>query len=99
MKHIFLQDPIGFAERGENPTVIGKMKSGYAVIGLTQFLPGYCLLLRAPRVNDLTDLDIKSRSEFLVDMSILGEAIKEVCKPIRINYSLNFRSLIFRTKP
>ncbi|MEK5058011.1 hypothetical protein BK126_06950 [Paenibacillus sp. FSL H7-0326] len=88
MKHNFLSDPIGFADRGENPTVITKMKSGYAVIGLTQFLPGYCLLIRAPKVNELTDLEYGDRNDFLLDMSLLGDALKEVCKPMRINYSI-----------
>lgn len=39
------KDRIGSALRGENPTVIARMKTGFAVIGDTQFLPGYCLLL------------------------------------------------------
>lgn len=86
--HKFLNDPIGYADRDENPTVLRKMKSGYAVIGLTQFLPGYCLLLKAPQVNELTDLNYRERSEFLMDMSLLGDAIKEVCDPLRVNYSI-----------
>jgi hypothetical protein len=45
------RDRIGSALRGENPMVLAKMKSGFAVIGDTQFLPGYCLLLAYPRVE------------------------------------------------
>ena len=32
-------DRIGSSERGENPRVMVKMKSGFAVIGDNQFLP------------------------------------------------------------
>lgn len=76
------------ALKGENPTVIIRMKSGFAVLGDTQFLPGYCVLLRYPSVSSLNDISIEERTEFLVDMSILGDAIIEVCKPMRINYEI-----------
>jgi diadenosine tetraphosphate (Ap4A) HIT family hydrolase len=81
-------DRIGSAVRGENPTVLAKMKSGYAVIADPQFLPGYCILLGFPKVSSLNDLDMDQRKDFLLDMSILGDAISTVCKPIRINYEI-----------
>jgi diadenosine tetraphosphate (Ap4A) HIT family hydrolase len=81
-------DRIGSAERGENPTVITRMPSGFAVIGDAQFLPGYCLLLRVPRVTHLSDLPMPQRVEFLRDMSLLGEAIEAVCQPLRVNYEI-----------
>ena len=48
-------DRLGTARRGENPMVLVKMRSGYAVIGDTQFLPGYCVLLSDSDANHLTD--------------------------------------------
>lgn len=84
-------DRIGSAERGTNPMVLARMPSGYAVIGDTQFLPGYCLLLAAPEVRDLSDLPHGRRRRFLFDMSLLGEAIEQVCRPDglrRINYEI-----------
>lgn len=57
-------------------------------MGDTQFLPGYCLLLRVPRVSDLTDLPLPARLDFLRDMSLLGEAVTRVCRPWRINYEI-----------
>lgn len=81
-------DRIGSAERGENPTVLARMKSGFAVIGDTQFLPGYCVLLASPLVEHLTDLDERRRIDFLHDMSLVGQAIMDVCQPRRINYSI-----------
>ena len=82
------RDRIGSAERGENPTVLMRMCSGFAVIGDTQFLPGYCVLLAAPQVASLAALDLPARADFLLDMSILGDAITAVCQPRRINYSI-----------
>ena len=82
------RDRIGSAERGENPTVLTRMRSGFAVIGDTQFLPGYCLLLGTPRVTHLSDLPLDQRRDFLLDMSLLGEAIEAVCQPRRVNYAI-----------
>jgi len=68
--------------------VIVRTKSGFAVIGDTQFLSGYCMLLPSVKVNSLNDLDFKQRSEYLLDMSLIGNYIQKICKPRRINYSI-----------
>jgi diadenosine tetraphosphate (Ap4A) HIT family hydrolase len=84
-------DRISAAERGENPMTLATMTSGFAVIGDTQFLPGYCVLLASPSLNHLTDLLRDRRSAFLLDMSLIGEAIEEVCRPnglVRVNYEI-----------
>lgn len=39
------KDRIASALRGENPTVLMRLQSGFAVFGDTQLLPGYCVLL------------------------------------------------------
>jgi diadenosine tetraphosphate (Ap4A) HIT family hydrolase len=82
------QDRIGAAERGGNPMTLTRMRSGFAVIGDDQFLPGYCLLLASPRVDHLTDLPFAQRSVYLQDMSLIGEAIMRVCAPLRMNYEI-----------
>jgi hypothetical protein len=38
-------DRIQAAREGRNPTVLRRLRSGWAVIGDHQRLPGYCLLL------------------------------------------------------
>ncbi|GCE21439.1 DeoR family transcriptional regulator [Dictyobacter kobayashii] len=73
--------------------VLTRMRSGFAVIGDTQFLPGYCLLLASPEKNHLTDLTYEERSLFLLDMSLIGEAVLAVCQPQRINYEILGNSL------
>ncbi|MET8183122.1 HIT domain-containing protein [Streptomyces sp. NPDC005336] len=73
------EDRIGAAERGENPTVLARMRTGWAVIGDTQYLPGYSLLLYAGEANHLTDLPRDERAQFLLDLSLLGEAVGSAC--------------------
>lgn len=89
-------DRVGAARRGENPTVLRRLPSGYVVIGDTQFLPGYCVLLSDPEVAHLSDLDLQARARFLVDMSLVGEAIERACRDdglVRINYEILGNSL------
>lgn len=87
-------DRVGSARRGENPMVLARMPSGWAVIGDTQFLPGYCLLLSDVEGADhLTDLSRAQRVEFLSDMALLGEAVSSVCAGFdpafrRVNYEI-----------
>lgn len=71
-----------------NPTVICRMRSGWAVLGDHQFLTGYSLLLADPVVGHLTDLDDAARSVFLSDMAIIGEALHACTDAFRINYEI-----------
>ncbi|MFC7218805.1 HIT family protein [Streptomyces polyrhachis] len=87
-------DRIGSAIRGENPTVLRRLDAGFAVLGDTQFLPGYTLLLAdRPGVERLSDLPRARRLAFLADMERLGEAVERACKArddafIRINIEI-----------
>ena len=79
---------VALARAGENPWVIGRLRSGWAVMGDVQFLPGYCLLLADPVVPNLNDLAIEARREFLQDMVSIGDALLEVTSAYRINYEI-----------
>jgi diadenosine tetraphosphate (Ap4A) HIT family hydrolase len=85
-------DRIGSALRGENPMVMARMGSGFAVVGDTQHLPGYSLLLcEDPSLNHLTDLSRERCAQFLADMALLGEAVQNACRENglrRINYEV-----------
>jgi diadenosine tetraphosphate (Ap4A) HIT family hydrolase len=76
------------ARKGENPTVLCRMESGWAVFGDVQVLNGYCLLLPDPVVPTLNDLDSRERIKFLRDMVLIGDAILEVTGAVRINYEI-----------
>jgi diadenosine tetraphosphate (Ap4A) HIT family hydrolase len=87
-------DRIGAARRGENPTVLARMRTGWAVIGDSQHLPGYCVLLYdGDDIEHLMDLPRAEQVAFLSDMALLGEAVFDACNSRdpafrRINYEV-----------
>jgi len=58
------------------------------VLGDHQFLEGYCLLLADPVVDDLGALDDEGRRRFLLDMSLVGEAVMACTDAWRVNYEI-----------
>ena len=76
------------ARAGRDPTVLGRCASGWAVFGHQQFVQGYLLLLPDPVVPDLNALTPERRSQFLLDMSRLGDALMLTTSPVRINYAI-----------
>jgi diadenosine tetraphosphate (Ap4A) HIT family hydrolase len=76
------------ARAGRDPTVLGRCASGWAVFGQQQFVQGYLLLLPDPVVPDLNALTPERRSQFLLDMSHLGDALMFTTSPVRINYAI-----------
>jgi diadenosine tetraphosphate (Ap4A) HIT family hydrolase len=76
------------ARRGENPTVICRMPSGWAVLSDNQVLRGYALLLPDPVVPGLNELAAGDRAAFLRDMALIGDALLEVTGAWRVNYEI-----------
>ena len=73
---------------GTNRGVIARLPSGWAVMGTKQFLRGYALLLPDPVVPDLNALERSARSRFLDDLGLLGDAVLEATRAVRINYAI-----------
>jgi diadenosine tetraphosphate (Ap4A) HIT family hydrolase len=73
---------------GRDPTVLARMRSGWAVLGDPQVIAGYCLLLPDPVVPHLNALAGAERASFLADMARLGDAVLAVCGAVRVNYAL-----------
>ena len=76
------------ARAGRDPTVLGRTASGWAVFGHQQFVEGYLLLLPDPVVPDLNALAPADRTQFLLDMSRLGDALMRTRSPLRVNYAI-----------
>ena len=76
------------ARAGRDNTVLGRCASGWAVFGQQQFVEGYLLLLPDPVVPDLNALTPERRSQFLLDMSRLGDALVRTTAPVRVNYAI-----------
>ncbi|MBT7166218.1 MAG: HIT family protein [Victivallales bacterium] len=75
-------------EAGTNPYFVAELQSGYAVIGDHQLFPGYSLLLCRHHAPELHLLDVRTRSTFLEEMAILGEAVFRAFRPVKLNYEL-----------
>ncbi len=73
---------------GTDPTLVSRVGSGWVVLGGTQVVRGYCLLLPDPVVPSLNDLSRGARRTFLEEMGFLGDAILEVTGATRINYEM-----------
>lgn len=58
------------------------------MLGDTQFLRGYSLLLAYPMVEKLNDLQGPVRTQFLEDMARLGDAVIAATGAVRANYSI-----------
>lgn len=73
---------------GSYPSLIARMPSGWAVMGSSQFLHGYSLLLPDPVVPHLNAMEAEHRRRFLDDMARLGDAVLAACGALRINYAM-----------
>jgi diadenosine tetraphosphate (Ap4A) HIT family hydrolase len=73
---------------GEDPGLIARMPSGWAVLGEQQFLRGYSLLLPDPVVDTFNDLLPARRAQVMQDAAALGDALLTVTGACRINYAI-----------
>jgi len=73
---------------GNDPTVVARLRSGWAVMGQKQVLTGYCLLLPDPVVPHLQALERTERDLFLSELGLLGDAVLEATGALRINYAI-----------
>ncbi len=71
-----------------NPAFICRLPSGYLTLGEMQFLRGYCILYADPQVADLNALYPGQRSQYLCDMTLVGDALLVVTGAYRINYGI-----------
>jgi diadenosine tetraphosphate (Ap4A) HIT family hydrolase len=64
----------------ESPAVIAHLPGGLAVMGDTQFLPGYSLLLSDdPDATRLSELAQLARAAYLRSLEQLAEAVERAC--------------------
>lgn len=89
MKHAkTIQEQVEACRKGRHPRLVARVPSGWVVMGPSQLLPGYCLLLSDPIAPSLHDLDGAARAAFLRDMALVGDAVARVRKPRRVNYEI-----------
>lgn len=79
---------VGRCRAGEYPAAILRVPSGWVVMAERQVLLGYSLLLPDPVVAHLNALEVAGRGRFLSDMALVGDALIEVTRAVRINYAI-----------
>jgi diadenosine tetraphosphate (Ap4A) HIT family hydrolase len=81
-------DQVEAARAGREPALICQVASGWVVLCRMQYLHGYCILLPDPVVPSLNNLSQRQRAKYLLDMSLVGDALLEVTGAYRINYAI-----------
>ncbi len=81
-------DRIKMIKDGMNPYFVKEMQTGYVVIGDYQHFKGYTLFLCKWHETELFRLDMKERTLFLQEMSIVAEAVSKAFGAEKMNYEL-----------
>jgi diadenosine tetraphosphate (Ap4A) HIT family hydrolase len=83
-----IQARVARARSGEDPELLARVPSGYAILGKYQPVPirGCCMLLPDEVVASPNDLALAARAQFFSDLVLLGDAILEATGAERINY-------------
>ncbi len=76
------------AKAGELPNLVCQVRSGWLIMGASQVVKGYCLLLPDPVVPHLNAMDAENRILFLADMATIGDILMEMTGAARINYEM-----------
>jgi diadenosine tetraphosphate (Ap4A) HIT family hydrolase len=74
--------------KGTYAATVARLASGWVVMGTSQVIKGYCLLLPDPVVPHLNALPPAQRAQFLQDMAKVGDALLNVTHALRINYAM-----------
>ena len=83
-----IHERVELAIQGRSPNVICRLRSGWAVLGDSQFIAGYSLLLPDPVVPSVNDLEPDQRAQFFLDMTAIGDALLATTDAYRINYEI-----------
>ncbi len=82
-------DRIEMIKNGENPYFVKELETGYVVIGDNQHFYGYALFLfKNHKYTELFEMDIKERTLFMQEMTMVAEAVKRAFGPEKMNYEL-----------
>ena len=81
-------DRIEQIKNGTNPFLVKELETGYVVIGDHQHFKGYSLFLCKEHKTELFQLDYNTRTKFLVEMSVVAEAVSRAFGAEKMNYEL-----------
>ncbi len=73
---------------GVNPYFVTELTTGYVVLGDYQFYKGYTIFISKAHVMELHELEEDIRTTFLIEMSVVAQAVFKAFHPDKINYEL-----------
>ena len=76
------------AREGSNPRVIAKLNGAWLLLGESQFLPGYMLVVPDPVMPDLNAMPLTARDRLFQQVGIVGDALLATTDAARINYEI-----------
>jgi len=76
------------AREGSNPRVIAKLNGAWLLMGESQFLPGYMLVVPDPVMPDLNAMPLPARDRLFQQVGIVGDALLATTDALRINYEI-----------
>jgi diadenosine tetraphosphate (Ap4A) HIT family hydrolase len=88
MPDCFICDRIEQIKKRENPYFVAELETGFVVIGDYQYYKGYSLFLCKQHVSELHHLKPCFKQKFLLEMSLVAQAVYETFKPEKLNYEL-----------
>ncbi len=77
---------ITLCNSAEHPRLIAETPTGWAVMGQSQLLRGYSLLLCKTPARELHELGEETRRKYLQEMATLAEAVFNAAQPRKLNY-------------
>jgi diadenosine tetraphosphate (Ap4A) HIT family hydrolase len=86
------QEPCELCQRlklcreGAYPGLIAELDTGFAVMGESQFFPGYSVLIAKDLVTELHELSRSRRLRLLEEVAQLAEAVAIATQPHKLNY-------------
>lgn len=77
---------IEMIKRNENRYFVKELKTGYVVLGDSQYFKGYTLFLCKYHVSELFTLEPSVQSLFMEEMVIVAKAVKKAFSADKMNY-------------
>lgn len=88
MEDCLICSRINMIKEGTNKYFVAELETGYVVMGDHQYFEGYTLFLGKEHKRELHELDGGYKQKFLVEMSLVAEAVHHAFKPHKLNYEL-----------
>lgn len=79
---------IDLIKKSLNPYFVAELKTGYVVLGDSQYFKGYTLFLSKIHTSEIHLLPSDTKKIFLEEMSFVAEAVYHLFKPKKLNYEL-----------